>query len=358
MKKRQILALALALLLALACALPAAAAEGDGEGSGVRLSVEKTVFDPGEEFRVSYSGVTAGMAAAHAWIGISAAGADAASYFNQDYTYYQYTGIGSGSLTLTAPAEPGEYELRFYTGNDAAEENFDRAAVIAFTVAGAPEPPEQPVTLGRHAAWAEPELAAALEAGLIHRAFSGIDLTRKISRAEFAAAAVQLYEVISDTKADAAEAPFSDIGDEPLRDAIAAAWALGITNGVGKNDAGEELFDPGASLSREQMATMLCRVVKRALWPDWTLANDAAFPLPDTGAAPFADDALISDWAKESVYYMAGTGILKGMDAERNLFGPRNVTTEEIAADLYTASREQALVIAARVWVAGIGRQQ
>ena len=349
MKKRQILALALALLLALACALPAAAAEGDGEGSGVRLSVEKTVFDPGEEIAVSYSGVTAEMAAAHAWIGISAAGADAAVYFNDNY---QFTGIGSGSLTLTAPAEPGEYELRFYTGNDAAEENFDRAAVIAFTVAGAPEPPEQPVTLGRHAAWAEPELAAALEAGLIHRAFSGIDLTRKISRAEFAAAAVQLYEVISDTKADAAEAPFSDIGDEPLRDAIAAAWALGITNGVGG-----ELFDPGASLSREQMATMLCRVVKRALWPDWTLANDAAFPLPDTGAAPFADDALISDWAKESVYYMAGTGILRGMDAERNLFGPRNVTPEETAADLYTASREQALVIAARVWTAGIGRQ-
>ena len=355
MKKRNIRALALALTLALAGALPAAAAEGDGEGSGVRLSVEKTVFDPGEEIAVSYSGVTAGMAAAHAWIGISAAGADAAVYFNDNY---QFTGIGSGSLTLTAPAEPGEYELRFYTGNDAAEENFDRAAVIAFTVAGAPEPPEQPVTLGRHAAWAEPELTAALEAGLIHRAFSGIDLTRKISRAEFAAAAVQLYEVISDTKAEAAEAPFSDIGDEPLRDAIAAAWALGITNGVGKNDAGEELFDPGASLSREQMATMLCRVVKRALWPDWTLANDAAFPLPDTGAAPFTDDALISDWAKESVYYMAGTGILRGMDAERNLFGPRNVTPEETAADLYTASREQALVIAARVWTAGIGRQQ
>ena len=355
MKKRQILALALALLLALACALPAAAAEGDGEGSGVRLSVEKTVFDPGEEIAVSYSGVTAGMAAAHAWIGISAAGADAAVYFNDNY---QFTGIGSGRLTLTAPAEPGEYELRFYTGNNAAEENFDRAAVIAFTVAGAPEPPEPPITLGRRSAWAEPELTAALEAGLIHRAFSGIDLTRKISRAEFAAAAVQLYEVISDTKADAAEAPFSDIGDEPLRGAIAAAWALGITNGVGRNDAGEELFDPGASLSREQMATMLCRVVKRALWPDWTLANDAAFPLPDTGAAPFADDALISDWAKESVYYMAGTGILRGMDAERNLFGPRNVTPEETAADLYTASREQALVIAARVWTAGIGRQQ
>lgn len=351
MKKRNILALALALTLALACALPAAAAEGDG----VRLSVEKTAFAPGEEIAVAYSGVTDEMAAAHAWIGISAAGAPATSYFT-DIEHYNFTGIGSGSLTLTAPAAPGEYELRFYAGNDASEENFDRGAVIPFTVEGAA--PQPTVTLGAHSAWAEPELAAALEAGLIHRYFTDRDLTAKITRAEFAAAAVQLSAAMGAAKPEAAEAPFADIADEPLREAIAAAWALGITNGTGKNDAGEELFEPSEFLSREQMATMLCRVVKRALWPDWTLETDGAYRLPDTGAAPFTDDVLISDWAKDSVYYMCGAGLLKGMDAERNLFGPRNVTPEEISAGLYTATREQALVIAERVFAAGIGRQQ
>jgi len=81
--------------------------------------------------------------------------------------------------------------------------------------------------------------------------------------------------------------------------------------------------------------------------PGWDIENDAAFPLSYTQSGKFADDAFISDWAKESVYFMNGNGIILGM--ENNIFAPKNITDEDEAKAYANATREQALLIAVRM---------
>lgn len=82
---------------------------------------------------------------------------------------------------------------------------------------------------------------------------------------------------------------------------------------------------------------MLTRTVQ-AVKP--SLSLDAA------GTPPFADDLLISSFAKESVYFMAKHEIIKGVGG--NKFAPRNTTAAEDAAGYANATREQSLIISYR----------
>ncbi len=53
----------------------------------------------------------------------------------------------------------------------------------------------------------------------------------------------------------------------------------------------------------------------------------------------------ISDWAKDSVYFMVANNIIIGVG--NNKFAPQNTTTEEGATGYTNATREHALIIAA-----------
>ncbi|MBQ3078325.1 MAG: fibro-slime domain-containing protein, partial [Clostridia bacterium] len=134
--------------------------------------------------------------------------------------------------------------------------------------------------------WALPELERADELGLIPDSLRGADLTAPITRAEFAAVAVKVYEALANGEAlPAVSNPFVDTSDlEVLK-----AYNTGITAGISDSE-----FAPDALLNREQCATMLTRVFKRVTLPGWTLQTDAQFTLPFDQPAPFADDADIS----------------------------------------------------------------
>ncbi len=187
--------------------------------------------------------------------------------------------------------------------------------------------------------WAQAELARADELGLIPEVLDGADLTADITRAEFAAVAVKAYEALSGTAAlPNTVNPFTDTADiEVLK-----AYNLGITTGVSATE-----FAPDTLLNREQAATMLTRTFKRATMNGWTIQTDAQFALTYEKPALFTDDADISDWAKDSVYFMAANGIINGVGD--NKFAPKNVTTEEEATGYANATREQALIIAVRM---------
>ena len=188
-------------------------------------------------------------------------------------------------------------------------------------------------------AWASAELAKADALGLIPESLVDADLTQSITRAEFAAISVKAYEALSGTVAlPNTVNPFTDTSDiEVLK-----AYNLGITTGVSATT-----FEPNTLLNREQAATMLTRTFKRATMNGWTLATDSQFTLPYEKPALFADDADISDWAKESVYFMVANNIINGVG--NNKFAPKNVTTEEQAQGYANATREQALIIAVRM---------
>lgn len=187
--------------------------------------------------------------------------------------------------------------------------------------------------------WAQEELQQADELGLIPEVLQGADLTKPITRAEFAAVAVKAYEALSGTAAiPIVNNPFTDCNDVE----VLKAYNIGAVNGTSTTT-----FDPDELLNREQAATMLTRVFKRITLAGWTLATDGQFSLTYTKPAAFADDADISAWAKDSVYFMAANGIINGVG--NNKFAPKNVTTEEQATGYANATREQALVIAVRM---------
>ena len=187
--------------------------------------------------------------------------------------------------------------------------------------------------------WANEELEKADAMGLIPDCLDGADLTADITRAEFAAVAVKVYEALSGTPAiPIVNNPFTDCNDVE----VLKAYNIGAVNGTSATT-----YDPDALLNREQAATILTRVFKKITLAGWTLATDSQFTLPYTKPAAFADDKDISDWAKDSVYFMAANGIINGVG--NNKFAPKNVTTEEQATGYPNATREQALLIAVRM---------
>lgn len=176
--------------------------------------------------------------------------------------------------------------------------------------------------------WARRELARAELFGLIPERLDGADMTKSITRAEFAAICVKIYEDLAETTVvSAKENPFLDTADTE----VLKAYTIGVVNGIS-----ESTFEPDAFLTREQAATMLARVFKKKAFDSWTLENDAQFPLNYIAEAGFSDSALISAWARDSVFFMAEKMIIYGMDD--GTFSPQETTT-----------REQALVIAARM---------
>ncbi|NMA25597.1 MAG: carboxypeptidase regulatory-like domain-containing protein [Clostridiales bacterium] len=187
--------------------------------------------------------------------------------------------------------------------------------------------------------WATEELQKALELGLIPDALMGADMTKPINRAEFAAVCVKAYENLANTKAQPiANNPFTDCDDPE----VLKAYNINVTDGTSHTT-----FSPNLLLNREQAATMLTRVYKKVTMEGWTLATDGEYKLDYTKPPVFADDDLISGWAKDSVYFMCANNIIKGVGG--NKFAPKNTTSAEEAMYYANATREQAIIIAARL---------
>ena len=192
--------------------------------------------------------------------------------------------------------------------------------------------------------WALDELKKAEEMDIIPDSLLKEDLKKDITRAEFAAVSVKLYESLAGKKAEASEEnPFTDTSDSE----VIKAYSLGITTGVS-----ETIFSPEEFLSREQAASMLARVYKKLTMPGWTIDKDLEFNLEYEKGEEFADDDKISSWAYDSVYFMAANGIINGVG--ENYFAPKNITEEEKKTGYANASREQAILMAVRMAEMGI----
>lgn len=168
--------------------------------------------------------------------------------------------------------------------------------------------------------WAYDYMQKAGEAGLIPDRLSGQDLVQGITRAEFSAVAVQLYDALTGSVPPyIGENPFTDTADED----VLLAYGLGIVNGVGSGR-----FAPDATLTREQAVTMLGRVYELA--QTGAVSGGATLEAPD---CTFPDHSTIGDYAKPYVNFFVDQGIVNGMSG--GIFGP-----------LVTMTREQALKVA------------
>lgn len=184
--------------------------------------------------------------------------------------------------------------------------------------------------------WAYQWMDKADKLDIIPDVLINANMTKGITRREFSALAVELYEKISGKVAIAnINSPFSDSKDQ----AVIKAYALGIVSGIGNG-----LFAPNALLSREEASVMLTRAYKAAYWEGWTLEKDKTYSnhsLDIEGVAKFSDDNLISSWARDSVYFMAKNGIINGIG--NNLFAPSHKAGER--ENYGRATREEAFKI-------------
>jgi len=178
--------------------------------------------------------------------------------------------------------------------------------------------------------WAKTELDKADQYGLIPDSLKGADMTRPITREEFAELAVKLYEKTTGKAAEAAsQNPFIDTANPE----ILKAFKVGVTTGTSATT-----FAPKQLTNREQVATMLSRAIR-------VMAPGADFST--TEAPAFADEKDISPWAMEHVKYMSKSGIIKGTDGK---FMPKAVTTAQIAAGYATTTREMAIAMSVRAY--------
>lgn len=168
--------------------------------------------------------------------------------------------------------------------------------------------------------WAAEEVYEAYQNNLIPEEMLEDALYKTISREEFAAVSVRLYEnIIGETPdADIENTPFTDCYyASEYNNYIAAAYELGITKGTT-----ETTFSPYENITREQLAVMLSRV---------------SMPPDNRDVSKFADHDEISPYAVDAVYVMAMHEIIKGVDDNR--FAPQDIAT-----------KEQAILIALRIF--------
>ena len=112
---------------------------------------------------------------------------------------------------------------------------------------------------------------------------------------------------------------FTDVADgDWYAQAVNWAASVGVVNGMG-----DGTFQPNTAITREQMAAIL-RNYAEYKGMDVTAADDLA---------NYSDAASVSDWAKDSVAWMMGSGLLGGY--EDDTLRPQGTTTRaEVSAVL------------------------
>ena len=166
--------------------------------------------------------------------------------------------------------------------------------------------------------WAAEEVTRAYDAGLMPFSPYLVNCAKGMTRSQFAAVTVKLYEAMSGQKAPAAASgPFTDTSDPVINQ----AFTLGFVTGMS-----DTIFAPSSPVTREQAALMLSRVYTK-------LGGE----VPKVSATTFADDAAIHGWARDAVAFMSGKEIVNGMGENR--FEPAS-----------GAAIQQALVIALRMF--------
>lgn len=177
--------------------------------------------------------------------------------------------------------------------------------------------------------WATAELQKASDMGLIPDILKGQDMTKNITREEFAEVSLLMYEKASGitNSTPVSPNPFIDTTNPQ----ILKAFKLGIVKGVSNTE-----FKPKSLINREQVAAMLTRTIR-------LIAPDADYST--TGAPAFSDRKDISGWALNDCLYIAKIGIIKGTDGK---FMPRAVSDAQKALGYANTSREQALAMSVR----------
>lgn len=150
--------------------------------------------------------------------------------------------------------------------------------------------------------WAVESIERAKELGIMQEPY---DYTEPITREEFCELIYNYIQIVGEVEAAVGEPPFTDTDNEK----IVALSRMGIINGKT-----ERSFAPLDSLTREEAAVILCRMINKV------------HPLPVTEMFFIFDDVTeISEWAMDSVQVICNLGVMQGVGD--NLFAPQESYT-------------------------------
>ncbi len=173
-------------------------------------------------------------------------------------------------------------------------------------------------------AWAQEGVAAAQDAGLMPSALEARSAKGEITRAEFCGIAVNAYKAVSGKAVFASgKRPFRDC-DDPY---VVAAYELGLVSGRGSG-----VFDPDASIERQDLCVMLYNILDAA-------GTDAPAIAGDACVEDYPDVPDIKDYAVDAMVTMVDYTVVNGISAP---------DTSPVLAPDGTATREQALIMANR----------
>jgi hypothetical protein len=171
------------------------------------------------------------------------------------------------------------------------------------------------VPLDTASTWARTSITEAVGKGFVPYDLQD-SYTNVISRQEFCRLAVKWLEyatgnhintVLTNNGLSRNPNAFTDTSDSD----ILAAYALGITSGVGNNR-----FNPYGNINREQAATMIMNTVR-------ALGVNVSNP-PRSG---FSDISTASSWAQSGISFVHAYGIMQGTG--NNNFSPSTLYTRE-----------------------------
>ena len=178
--------------------------------------------------------------------------------------------------------------------------------------------------LSNVSAWAQEGVAAAQDAGLMPSSLSSRAANGEITRAEFCGIAVNAYKAVSGKAVFASgKRPFRDC-DDPN---VVAAFELGLVSG-----RGDGIFDPDASIQRQDLCVMLYNVLDAAGIEAPAIAGDACIE-------DYPDVPDIKDYAVDAMVTMVDYTVVNGISSANNA---------TVLAPDGTATREQALIMASR----------
>lgn len=163
--------------------------------------------------------------------------------------------------------------------------------------------------------WAKTAIEYLFDKGVVNGKADGVYAPDdNVTRAEF----IKIIVVAMGISGDIEDTPFTDVEEnEWYAPYIAAAYKGGVVLG-----AEDGAFYPNASITREDMATILYRALG-------VKAQDGA-------SLKFIDANSVSDYAKEAVSFLASKKIINGF--EDGSFGPKkNATRAETAVMVYNS---------------------
>ncbi len=254
------------------------------------------------------------------------------SAYVEDFDSYEYRPFDEGGWdTIDIKAETYHFRARFSSMWGYEDDWLDKYIYSNYS---------NTVTIGNPSyyenasQWAVTELDKAKEADLIPEILLGKDMTKNITREEFAELAVVLYEKTTGLSVEPdAVNPFVDTTNPQILKAL----KIGVTQGTSLTT-----FAPNDLITREQCAAMLFRTIK-AIKPDGDFSIE--------GIKDFPDQKYISEYAVQPTKYMSKIGIIKG-DAATGNFMPKANSSVSQATGYGMATREAAILMSVRTYEA------